>query len=96
MEEHHGMNRRQLVCLCSGAAYSVGFFWHSLYGKKDGIPDNFLVKGLLQDPYKESYWPAIIASWAKIEAEVRRIRRFGAELGILSFTDDFRNRVTSL
>ena len=96
MGEHHGMNRRQLVCLCSGAAYSVGFFWHSLYSKKDGIPDNFLIKGLLQDPYKESYWPAIIASWAKIEPEVRRIRRFGAELAILSFTDDFRNRVTSL
>ena len=93
IEEHHGLSRRQLVFLCSGAVYSVGFFWHSLYGKKDGIPNNFLIKGLLQDPYKESYWTAIIASWGKIEPEVRRVRRFGTELGLLSFTNEFRERV---
>lgn len=95
-EKLHGLNRSQLVDLCTGAAYSVGFFWLWRYAQKSGIPEHFMPKGLLQDPFKETYWSAIVNAWDEIEPTIIKIRRFGSKLGILSFTPAFRAQVLGL
>lgn len=95
-EQLHGLNRKQLVHLCTGAAYNCGFFWLFLYAQENGIPDNFMPKGLIQDRHKESYWVAIVAAWDEIELEIKRVRRFGNELGLLSFTERFRSEIAGV
>lgn len=92
----HGLDRKQLVYLCIGASYNVGFFWLSSYAQEKGIPENFMPKGLLQDPHKERYWAAIVSAWDEIEVEVMAIRRFGSKLGLLSFTEKFRTDVAGV
>lgn len=93
-ENFHGLNRRHLSELCIGSAYSVGFFWLWRAGAP-GIPPHFMPKGLLQDPYRKTYWKAIIEAWDEIKPEVIRVRRFDNPLGMLSFTDEFRAQVLS-
>ncbi|MDP3858713.1 MAG: hypothetical protein Q8Q73_13215 [Stagnimonas sp.] len=89
----HNLSRKELVYLCSGAAYSAGFFWLWRYAKGTGIPDNFLAKGLLQDD--KLYWREILSAWDEIEPEIIKIRRFGNKQGLLYFTDDFRSKILS-
>jgi len=89
----HGFNRHQLIHLCLGASNTSGFFWLYSYAPDDGIPENFMPKSTLQDPYKDTYWNAIISAWDEIEPEIRKIRRFGTELGLLSFTDFTRSEL---
>ncbi|MDD2949966.1 MAG: hypothetical protein PHU29_04195 [Sulfuricurvum sp.] len=91
----HGMDRSVLVNLCIGAAESVGFFWLWPYIHPDAIPEHFFVKGVLQDPYKTSYWKEIIESWDEIKVEINKIKRFGNERGLLFFTDELRDEVFS-
>lgn len=90
----HGLNRQQLVHLCTGAAYSAGFFWLWRAGAP-GIPQHFMPKGLLQDPHRKTYWGTLIKAWDEIEPEVLRVRRFGDAMSMLSFTDKFRAQVFS-
>lgn len=92
-EKFHGMDRRALVNLCIGAAESVGFFWTWPYLHQDAIPEHFFINGVLQDPYKTSYWREIIESWDEIKPEINRIKRFGDEKYLLFFTDELRDEV---
>lgn len=92
-EKLHGMDRKTLVNICIGAAESVGFFWIWPYLHPDAIPEHFILKGVLQDPYKTSYWREIIESWDEIKAEINRIKRFGEERDLLFFTDELRKEV---
>lgn len=87
------MSRAKLVYICSGAVYSIGFFWLWRHAMENKIPDNFMIKGILQDPYKKSYWSTIIAAWDEIEPTIKTVRRFGQKLGILSFTDTLRSQI---
>ena len=93
-EVMHSMNRTQLVHLCLGAAESVGFYWLWKYSQKPVVPENFLAgAGIFFDPYKKSYWSSIIKVWDEIEPDIKEIRRFGNELGILTFTDYTRSDI---
>ena len=92
-ETFHGLSRLQLLDLCLGAAYSVGFYWFWRDNKQSGIPDNFMISGLSEDPHRMSYWSAILDAWDEISPTIRKIRRFGSELSILTFTDAFRSRI---
>ncbi|TAL52256.1 MAG: hypothetical protein EPN89_02265 [Methylovulum sp.] len=85
----HQLSRSDLVYLCSDAANSAGFFW-LWHSRRNYIPDNFMIKGLLQDPFKTSYWKEILTAWDEVEPDIRKIRRFGSSFGILSFTAEFR------
>jgi hypothetical protein len=93
-ERFHGLSRRQLVHLCTGGAYSAGFFWLWRAGAH-GVPPHFMPKGLLQDPHRKTYWGALIGAWDEIESAVLRVRRFGDDMGMLSFTQEFRVEVFS-
>lgn len=84
----HGLNRTQLVHLSLGAANSVGLFWFWIYGKQSDIPEYFLAgAGIIHDPFRATYWQPIVRAWDEIKPEIKKIRRFGNELGILYFTD---------
>lgn len=95
-EKFHGLSRAQLVYLCTGAAYSAAFYWLWRYAKQPGIPEHFMPKGLLQDPFRVTYWGAIVAAWDEIEPAIQEIRRFGSKLGVLDFTATFRSQVFGL
>lgn len=94
----HGMKRDDLVHMCIGAAYSVGFFW--LWRRSTepviSIPDNFMPKGILQDPFLLTYWTDIISIWDELLPEIMRIRRFGGALGILDFSDELRSKIKEI
>ena len=92
-QELHGLNRRHLVELCRGAADSSGLFWLWRYGQSTGIPDNFIIKGILQDPHFETYWAAIVSAWDEMEPTIKNIRRFGFNGGMLTFTDALRSQL---
>jgi len=91
--EVHRLNRSELVYICTGAADSAGFFWLRRQAVGNEIPAHFLTKGLLRDPFKASYWAAIIRAWDEMEPEIRKIRRFGSPIGVLSFTSEFRSQI---
>ncbi len=91
--ELHLLSRSELVYLCTGAAYSAGFFWLKRYASGGDIPAHFMAKGLLQDPFKASYWTAVVRAWDEVEPEIRKVHRFGSKLGILSFTPEFRSKI---
>lgn len=87
-----GMDRRELILLCSGAAYSCGFYFLG-WLKSPEVPENYMLKGLLNDPSGPSYWKVIVDVWDEIEPRIRQIRRSAIELGMLRFASDFRSKV---
>lgn len=87
----HGMSRKELVHLCVGAAESVGYYWLWPYVNPETI--KYLIGGVLQDPYKTSYWKEIVLAWDKVKPEIENIRRFGDGLSMLSFTDKLRAEI---
>lgn len=89
-EKLHQLDRKKLVYTCTGAAYSVGFYWLTQLYANDIRPIHFIPKGVLQDPFIQEYWAEIIKTWDEIEPEILRIRRFGSKLGILSFAENLR------
>lgn len=92
-EQYHGLNRHQLVHLCLGAAYSAQFFWLGKGAMELGMANNFMLKGIPQDPFKKNYWTPIVDAWDEIEPTIREVRRFGIKAGILSFTETFRSQI---
>lgn len=95
-EKLHGLSRSQLINLCTGAADSSGFFWLWRNSPEQSLPENFMLKGLLQDPHITSYWPTIIKTWDEIEPEVIKIRHFGGKFGVLNFTHEFRHSILEI
>lgn len=90
----HGMDRRQVVHLCTGAGYTAGLFWLWRYANTPGIPEHYMLKGAIQDPHASTYWKTIIETWDEIEPAISQVRRFGSWLSLLQFSDVFRSRVT--
>jgi hypothetical protein len=86
----HRLDRKKLVYTCTGAAYSVGFYWLTQLYASDIRPTHFIPKGVLQDPFIGEYWAEIIKTWDEFEPDILKIRRFGSELGILSFAEGLR------
>jgi hypothetical protein len=85
----HDISRDELVYIGIGASTGSCLSW--LQDVESTInSDFFLPRGVLQDPYLQSYWPTIVQAWDNIESDVRRIRRFGPSLGLLGFTNEFR------
>lgn len=91
-EKFHGLNRKYLVYLCAGAADSVALFWlHPYLPQSSGVA-HFMVRGILQDPFKR-YWIEIIQIWDEVRKEIKKVRRFGDDFELLSFTDELRTRM---
>ncbi|KPA87245.1 hypothetical protein PF66_06250 [Pseudomonas asplenii] len=92
----HGLDRKQLVLLCGKAALSATLFWSMSRTEKHEFDDRFLLKGLLSNSVVLQYLQPIVACWDKILPRVKEVRRFGPALGLMSFTDSFKERVASV
>ncbi len=88
-----GLNRSELVRICSGAAYSCGLYFLGWLSTSGRIPDNYMMRGLRNDPHAQSYWSIIVETWDEIAPIIKAIRRCGAPFGLLRFSSDFRTAV---
>lgn len=90
----HNLDRKQLVLLSQKAALSAALYWSMTETNEGKLDDRFLIKGLLSDSAVMQYLTHIVECWDELLPEVLAIRRFGNPLGLLSFTGEFRERIT--
>lgn len=93
---NHGLDRKQLVVLCTKAAFSVTLYWSMTRTENHEIDGRFLLKGLLSNPDVLQYLQPIVKCWDEILPRVKEIRRFGSALGLMTFTDVFRARIAGV
>lgn len=91
----HTLDRGGLVRLCAQAAYSGAAFWFSRRLRQQGNFSDQLVRGLRNRPEIKEYFRLIIDTWDEVEPVIKKNRRFGTPLGLMTFSDDFRNYVAS-
>lgn len=91
-----GLDRKQLVSLCAKAAFSATLYWSLIKTEKREFDDRLLLKGLLSNPVVLQYLQPIVACWDELMPRVKEIRRFGTDLGLMTFTDSFRMRIAGV
>jgi hypothetical protein len=92
----HGLDRKQLVLLCGKAALSATLYWSMNKTETREFDNRFLPKGLLSNPVVLQYLQPIVACWDEILPRVKEVRRFGSPLGLMTFTDRFKERIASV
>lgn len=92
----HGLDRKQLVLLCGKAALSATLYWSMTKTEKREFDDRFLLKGLLSNSVVLQYLQPIVACWDEILPRVKEVRRFGFPLGLMTFTDYFKERIAGM
>ncbi len=55
-----------------------------------------LTQGLLSNPVVLQYLQPIVACWDEILPRVKEVRRFGSPLGLMTFTDSFKERIANV
>ncbi|MBK9160276.1 MAG: hypothetical protein IPM27_01680 [Nitrosomonadales bacterium] len=90
----HNLDRKQLVQLSQKAALSVALYWSMTNTDERKFDDRFLIRGLLSNLADLQYLTHIVKCWDELLPEILAIRRFGSTLGLLTFTDEFRERIT--
>lgn len=92
----HGLDRKQLVLLCGKAALSATLYWSMTRTEKREFDYRFLLKGLLSNSVVLQYLQPIVACWDEILPRVKEVRRFGSPLGLMTFTDSFKERIAGV
>lgn len=92
----HGIDRRQLVNICQKAALSATLYWSITQTEKQQFDERFLLKGLLSSKVLLEYFQQIVACWDEMLPRVKELRHFGSPLGVMSFTEQFRQRSNDL
>lgn len=87
------LTRKSMVEICSSAATSVGLFWLHSNNTIMQVEDNYFLMGSWNRPGMKSYLKTIVDVWDKIEPDIKEIRRFGTEFGLLTFTQENRDRL---
>lgn len=64
--------------------------------EKREFDDRFLLKGLLSNSVVLQYLQPIVACWDEILPRVKEVRRFGSPLGLMTFSDAFKERIASV
>ena len=82
-----------MVKICYSAATSVGLFWLRNNDTFMQVEDNYFLMGSWNRPGMKSYLKIIVETWDKIEPDIKEIRRFGTEFGLLTFTQENRDRI---
>ena len=83
------LSREDMVKICYSAASSVGLLWlHGNSSTTAEIDKNFFLMGSWNRPGMKSYLKIIIKTWNKIESEIKKVRRFGTNSGLLKFTQE--------
>lgn len=92
----HKLNREEIVRLVSKSAYSGAFFWLVRNAdRSQGIPENYLFKGLLESEELRKYVKCIITTWDEIKPMIDLYSLEDLPFSILSFTEQLREGVTS-
>jgi len=92
----HALDRKDLVLLSGKAELSVALYWSITKTSEKRFDDRFLIRGILSRPEVLHYLRPIIECWDELLPEVKAIRRFGGSLGLLTFSDQFRDRVNKM
>jgi len=87
------LTRESMVKICSSAATSVGLFWLRNNNTIMQVEDNYFLMGSWNRPGMKSYLKTIVKVWDEIEPDIKKIRRFGTEFGLLTFTQENRDRL---
>tara|TARA_R110002111_G_scaffold164386_3_gene230573 strand:+ start:26078 stop:27142 length:1065 start_codon:yes stop_codon:yes gene_type:complete len=87
------LNREAIVSLYSGTSYSGTIFWLWKYGIPENFENGFLVEGSFNRTELADYYRTIIGTWDNIEPTIAQLRRFGSPLGVLRFSDEFRQKL---
>lgn len=87
------LSRENMVKICSSAATSVGLFWLRNNDTFMQVEDNYFLMGSWNRPGMKNYLKIIVETWDKIEPDIKKIRRFGTEFGLLTFTQENRDRL---
>lgn len=82
--------RRRFVLACGESTYRVGMFWIRATKIMDGIPEHYLVEGLLNRPGFIDYIKHIIVAWDNISLEISERFTFGTKRMLLNFGDTVR------
>ncbi|WKT71778.1 hypothetical protein [Acinetobacter variabilis] len=90
----HKLDRKGIVELVSRAAYSVAFFWIvRSENRPEGLPENYLFKGILQSQELKKYVECIITTWDEIEPMIDSLNLDELPFTKLSFTEELRSVV---
>ncbi|MEQ6475734.1 hypothetical protein [Comamonas sp. wu1-DMT] len=92
----HDLDRKQLVSICGKAALSATIYWSMTQTDKHAFDERFLLKGLLSNPVLLEYFQPVVACWDEMLPRVKEVRRFGSPLGLMHFTEQFRQRIKDL
>jgi hypothetical protein len=89
----HDLDRKQLVLLCSKAAFSATLYCSMTQNPDYTFDDRFIIKGLLARPAALKYLQAIVKCWDEILPDVKRVRRIKNPLGLLTFSNELRRHI---
>lgn len=87
----HDLDRKKIVELVSRAAYSGAYFWLVRAGdRSQGIPENYLFKGILNSDESKKYTSCIIQTWDEIEGMIDSYNLDDLPFTKITFTDQIR------
>lgn len=92
----HTLDRKDLVHISGKAALSVALYWSITKTSSKRFDDRFLIRGILSRREVLHYLNSIVDGWEEISPEINEIRRFGNSLGMLTFTDQFKDRIKNI
>lgn len=95
-ERGKGLDREQLVPLCTKAAFSAALYWSASVGKNREFDIRFLLKGSLSSSAILEYLQPIVQIWDEMLPRIKTVRRCQMPGGLMHFTDDFRKRITNV
>ncbi|WP_063650496.1 hypothetical protein [Aliivibrio fischeri] len=85
--------REDLVYICTQMATTVGVFWLRTYSEGPEVPDGFFLEGTMNKDGVKDYMRIIINTWDEIEEEIKCNKHFGPPLGLLQFSDEYRELI---
>ncbi|MFW7270240.1 hypothetical protein ACMAUO_20180 [Gluconacetobacter sp. Hr-1-5] len=95
-EAGHALDRRQLVLLCTKAAFSATLYWSMTNTENREFDDRFMLKGIYSSPTILQYLQPIVGIWDEMLPRIKEVRRFGLPRGLMNFTDTYRARIAGV
>ncbi|RYZ89097.1 MAG: hypothetical protein EOP04_07760 [Proteobacteria bacterium] len=85
-----GLSRKTLVEMCSNFGHAVSIWWLMKNGLGGGLGKYFFLEGILGRPEIKGYLIGLVSAWDEISDSIVAIRKLPHSLGLLNFTDEFR------
>ncbi|MFX5297335.1 hypothetical protein ABTD24_11585 [Acinetobacter baumannii] len=90
----YDLDRKKIVELVTRAAYSGAYFWLVRAGDpSQGIPKNYLFKGILNSDESKKYTSCIIQTWDEIEDMIDSYNLDDLPFTKITFTDQIRELI---